>query len=736
MRSTSAVVAAVLLGAALAAAANPTFPTLTMYAGSGSSASADGTGTMATFMDPIAVRHDAATSSVLVSDWSAHVVRRIMQSTAVVTTWAGTVGTSGWYDDVGTAATFFNPWGLSVTSAGVAFLAEYSNHMIREISANATVTQLAGNRSWGDHDNTTGTAARFNGPRGVALESSSTTLYVADALNNKVRAVAVADGATTTLAGSGATGYADGTGAAATFYAPTDIVAFSTTTLYVADYSANRIRKIVIATGAVTALAGSSAGSSGSTDATGSAARFHGPAGIAVDANEYLYVADYRNSAIRIVSNAGVVTTAVFGATLVGPYGIEITSAGYAYIADLTASKVYGFEAAGTTDVPATAAPTAAPVTDTPTAIMPMLPPYTYTTGSNYGAASTTAAYGYVNGDVNDAKFKGPWGVAYDASTGGLVVSDNFDHRIRRISAAFIVSTFAGSGVTGSTDGLGEAATFYYPTGATVTAGGVSYIADKSNHNIRAITAYGVVTTLAGSGMSGSVNGIATAASFSYPYGVVELNATEVYVADSLNYKIRKVTVADGTTTTHAGSGAYARTDGASASCAFKYPYGVAASSAGVVYVADKWSQAIRKVLTTGWTTTLAGSLVGTSGNVDAFGSDARFYYPHDVSVTDTGYVFVADSSNNALRIVSPGGNVTTVSTVALTAPRGVQVTSEGNVYIGCYNSEKVTAYTGGTITPTTFAPTATPTTMAPASASGAGAALAAALAVAYAVLA
>jgi hypothetical protein len=269
-----------------------------------------------------------------------------------------------------------------------------------------------------------------------------------------------------------------------------------------------------------------------------------------------------------------------------------------------------------------------------------------------------------------------------------------------------------------------------------VTPAGVSYIVDRYNHNIRAITALGVVTTLAGTSASGSTNAVGTAASFSYPRGVIHFNSTNLYVADTSNYKIRQITISTGATTTFAGSGSYSRIDGSSTLCAFKSPYGVTVSTAGILYVADRYSQAIRKTYTNGWTTTLAGSLLGTSGSTDASGSSARFYNPYDVSVNTDGYVFVADASNSKLRIVSPGGVVTTASTVTLTNPHGVDVTSAGSVYIGCFNSEKVMAYTDGTMAPTTATPTATPTTPVPSSASSAAAVIATALAVILAVLA
>jgi sugar lactone lactonase YvrE len=229
-----------------------------------------------------------------------------------------------------------------------------------------------------------------------------------------------------------------------------------------------------------------------------------------------------------------------------------------------------------------------------------------------------------------------------------VYIADSSNNKIRKITPAGVVTTLAGSGVSGSADGAGTAASFNYPSGVAVDSTGNIYVADSNNNKIRKITPAGVVTTLAGSGVSDSEDGTGTTASFAYPRGVAVDKSGNLYVADSSNNKVRKITPA-GAVTTLAGSGRKGSRDGTAAN--FNYPNGVAVDSIGNVYVVDSGNHKIRKVTTAGVVTTLAGS--GVEGSEDGTGTAASFYWPTGVAVDSSGNVYVADSNNNLIRKIT-----------------------------------------------------------------------------------
>ncbi|MBI3414564.1 MAG: immunoglobulin domain-containing protein [Verrucomicrobia bacterium] len=322
-----------------------------------------------------------------------------------------------------------------------------------------------------------------------------------------------------------------------------------------------------------TTLAGS-AGNPGSADGTGSAARFNSLIGVAVDSAGNVYVADQSNSTIRKVTPAGVVTT----------------------LAGLA--------------------------------------------GSNGSADGTGSA----------ARFNYPLDVVVD-SAGNVYVADSDNGTIRKVTPAGEVTTLAGlAGSFGSADGTGSAARFNAPTGVAVDSTGNVYVTDELNHIIRKVTPSGEVTTLAGlAGSFGSADGTGSAARFQQPNGVAVDNVGNVYVTDEVNHTIRKVTPA-GVVTTLAGlAGSNGSADGTGSAARFLFPRGVAVDSADNVYVADTFNSTIRKVTPAGVVTTLAG-LTRAVGNADGTGSAARFNYPNGVAVDNAGNVYVADSDNSTIR--------------------------------------------------------------------------------------
>ncbi|MCU0292904.1 MAG: hypothetical protein MUF10_13080, partial [Thermoanaerobaculaceae bacterium] len=480
------------------------------------------------FSFPYGVAADGS-GNLFVADSYNHTIRRIAVATGGVTTLAGTAGSSGSVDGIGAAARFYVPYGVAADGSGNLFVADTENHTIRRIVvATGEVTTLAGTAgSYGSVDGA-GAAARFTHPYGVAADGSGNVL-VADSWNHTIRRIVVATGEVTTLAGTaGSSGDSDGTGEEAQFGCPSGVAADGSGDVIVADTWNHTIRRIVVATRAVTTLAGI-AGFGGSADGTGVVVRFKNPCGVAVDGGGNLFVADTANHTIRRIEVAtGEVTT----------------------------------------------------------------------------LAGTAGSSGSADGIGPAARFKNPYGVAADGM-GNVFVADTNNHTIRRIVVATgEVTTLAGrAGSYGSVDGVGE------------------------DHTIRRIVvATGEVTTLAGrAGSYGSDDGLGEDARFNGPSGVAVDGSGHLFVADTSNHKIRRIVVATGEVTTLAGTaGSSGPADGTGAAARFSSPRGVATDGSGNLFVADTANHTIRRiVVATGEVTTLAGR-AGSYGSVDGVGEECR----------------------------------------------------------------------------------------------------------------
>ena len=379
----------------------------TLAGTAGSSGSTDGTGTAARFFHPDGVTNDGA--NLYVADTYNSTIRKIVISTGGVTTFAGTAGSYGSMDGIGTAAEFY--WFDGITCDGSnLYVADTYNHTIRKIViSSAVVTTLAGCAASSGSTDGAGTAARFYHPRGITSDGSN--LYVADSENDTIRKIIISTGAVTTLAGTaGLSGSTDGAGAAARFRLPFGITCDGAN-LYVADASNYTIRKIVISTGAVTTLAGS-AGLSGSTDATGAAARFNFPSGITNDGSN-LYVADTDNHTIRkIVISSGAVTTLAgsagssgstdatgAAARFNGPYGITSDGSNL-YVADTSNHTIRKI---------------------------------VISSGVVTTLAGTALSSGSTDGTGTAARFDGPSSIIYDSVNNKLFVADTGNNCIRKL---------------------------------------------------------------------------------------------------------------------------------------------------------------------------------------------------------------------------------------------------------------------------------------------------------------
>ena len=322
----------------------------------------------------------------------------------------------------------------------------------------------------------------------------------------------------------------------------------------------------------VSTLAGS--GQPGSKDGPNRTSLFRWPTGIAADRHGNLYVADFSNHQIRKVSRSGVVST---------------------------------FAGNG-------------------------LP-------------------GHADGIGSEARFHGPDTLALDAD-GHLYVADADNFRIRKITPQGLVTTIAGNQRPGYADGKGSAAQFVYPTGVTVDRHGNLYIADRGSHSIRKITSDGTVSTLAGDGKPGYSDGPGNQSRFADPITVIVDSLGNLYVADAGNQSIRKITP-EGLVTTLAGDGKPGYKDGRGTEARFDWPTGVVLDSEGTLYVSDSNNSRIRRISPAGEVTTLAGA--GIPGYSDGPGETARFHFPTGLEVDRNGNLYIADSANNLIRFITPG---------------------------------------------------------------------------------
>jgi sugar lactone lactonase YvrE len=489
-------------------------------------------------------------------------------------------------------------------------------------------------------------------------------------------------------------------------------------------------------------LAGNDGGA-GNRDGAGTAARFYNPADTAIDAQGTLYIADTWNRTIRKMTADGIVTTlagspydpfsgSVDGtgtsARFSGPQGITVDEAGNIYVTD--AKAIRKITPAGNVTTLAGRADTAGN-TDGIREQARFTSPYRIavdTAGNLFvtdlgsirritpSGAVTTLASTDRRAPPELQMLNAVRGIAVDRS-GNVYVVDAYDQNsardisyasssIRRITPNGVVSTLAGvhgtlprtAGATGSSDGNGTEARFNSPDGIAIDAAGNLFVSDTGNRTIRRVTPEGAVTTIAGSpGLTGSADGNGAAARFLSPLGITAAPDGSVYLADSFSNTIRQVT-ANGDVITVAGKPAsYGHRDGSRSSALFWNPAGIAGDGSGNLFIADRSNHAIRRISAAGEVTTIAG-MAGQPGAVNGNGADARFHSPSDIAVDSAGNLYVADTGNSLIRRITPAGAVSTLQTQYRAG--AIAVDAQGNVYAGNFDSPIVRRITpSGTVT-------------------------------------
>ena len=596
---------------------------------------------------PFAVAVDSS-GNVYISDTNNFRIRKVATS-GLITTIAGN-GSKGYSGDGGPAlsAQLSQPAGIAVDALGNVYVADQNANVIRKISGGNITTVAGGSQNLGDGG--PATSANLSGPQGLAVDSAG-NLYIDDRLNNRIRKVTISTGNISTVAGNGTFGFSGDLGAATTAQVafPTDVAVDSAGNMYIADLGNHRIRKVTSG-GTITTLAGN--GTQGFTSSgTATAAAFWQPSAVAADNLGNVYVLDAGNNRIIKVST-GVVSVVLGGGSVIGdggaptngqlgyPTGIAADSSGNLYIADQLNQRVRKVS----------------------------------------GGIITTFAGGGASlgdgGNPNAAQLLQPEAVAVDAS-GNVYIADTGSSRVRKISGN-VITTVAGNGAAGFSGDGGPAssAQIGWPVSLAVDTNGNLYIADQFSNRVRVISTAGVISTFAGGGASTSDGIIATGAQIS-PVGVAVDSANNVYIADSLNRKVRKVV--GGIINTVGGTGAATFSgDGGQAINAGMSPVAVRVDSAGNVYTVDLFNSRIRKISTSGVITTIAGNgQFGFSGDGGA-PTNAQFYLPEDIALDSSGNIYIADTGNNRIRVISSG---TTVGCTYTLSPTSLQPGTSGGTF-------------------------------------------------------
>ncbi len=553
----------------------------------GSKGTTDGTNGVARFNEPSAVVMDAS-GNLYVADSGNNRVRKITRAGTNWVTSSITCTPSVWLPGVS---------GIAKDNAGNLFLALTDGDTVQKLTPDGTnwiPTMVAGSSGVPGSSDGTNSEARFNGPRGIAVDASG-VLYVSDARNNSIRKIVQlgADWVVSTISGIALNcGVSDGPSNVAQLCSPYGLAVGQSGAVFVADMSNSEIRKLTPVGNdwELSTIAGRYVGPS-SADGTNTEAGFFYPAGIAADARSSLYVADLNNHTIRMMSRLGTnwVTSTIAG--LAGssgntdgtnqavlfrvPYATTVDSAGCVFVADERTTR--RLEQVGTNWVCRT-------------------------------IAGTALLTGTADGTNNAALFDNVNGIAA-APDGGIYVTEFEKNTIRKLTpvgADWVTTTIAGvPGASAARDGTNRTALFNHPAGIAVDSNCDLFIADSGNHTIRCLTLTGtnwVSSTIAGT--AGSAGG----------------------------------------------------TDGTNSSARFRTPFAVALGSDGSIYVADRGNGTIRKLLRCGtnWVANTIGGVAGSRGGTDGAGCNARFASPSGIAIDTSGNIYIADFLNHAIRQGSP----------------------------------------------------------------------------------
>jgi uncharacterized protein (TIGR03437 family) len=606
---------------------------------------------------PLAVAADSA-GNLYIADFGDSRVRKIAPSGAISTI-AGT-GSAGFNGDGirATSAELNGPSGVAVDSAGAVYISDSGNNRVRKIGSDGIISTVAGSLP-----------DSLSSPQGLALDGMG-NLYIADRFHHRIQML-TRDGTISTVAGTGTQGFnGDGQATKSQLSLPFGLCLDSQSNLYIADSGNNSVRRLSAA-GILSTVAGTGQRGYGGDGRLATSADMSAPVGVAVDGAGDLYISDHFNDVIRKVSPKGVIGKF---AGMFMPWGLTVDTSGNLYVA-AGFTSIYKVTSAGTSTI--------------------------ISGGINFPSHDSDGI------PATSTHLRVPQGVAID-QVGNLYIADSNNNQVRKVTRDGTASIFAGFGIAGYTgDGVDATRTdLAHPSAVAFDAAGNLYISDSYSNLIRQVDKGGTISTIGGklgSGFGGD-GGYATAANLNFPFGLAVARDGSLYIADQGNHCMRKITHGIITTVAGTQSPGY-NGDGISAvSAKLQFPSDVAIDSGGNLYIADYSNSRIRKVSTGGVITTIAGT--GVAGSVGDGGPavNAQLLGPERLAVDGQGNLYIA-SRDNRIRKITTDGIISTIAgtgnldfggdggpaaVAQLSRPAGLAVDGTGAVYIADSTNDRI----------------------------------------------
>ena len=704
------------------------------YAGNGT-AGFSGNGGLATsaMLDqPSAIAMNAA-GDLFIADGGNHVVREVTPA-GIISTYAGN-GTSGYSGDGGqaSAAEMSSPSGFAFDAAGAMFIADNGGNVVREVTPSGVISTFAGTGTSGyTGDGGPAILSRLSGPSGLAFDALG-NLFIADSNNNVIREVTL-DGQINTDVGDGTAGYTGDAGQASTaqLHDPTSIAFDSRGDLFIAD-TANNVVREVVATGAISTLAGTGTAGYSGNNSSANTAELQGPQGVAFASSGQLLIADSLNHVVRQIYPRATTlyvatgyptsitlsdsqtstlygTTIRFTATVASGNGVPTGSVTF-----MSGSTVFGTAnlingvavlstsiAVGSYQVAALFNGSGTFYSSESAAVSP---------SSVMSSVAGNGSYGYTGdgGQATSAELKAPRGFVLDAA-GNIYIADTGNNVIRKVTLAGVISTVAGNG-TSSSSGDGGPATsagIWQPTSVVFNSAGDMFISQMIGSEVREVTPSGAIYAFAGNGTPGysGDGGPATSAQIGIVAGLAVDAAGDLFFGDSTNNVIREINTA-GIISTVVGNGShgYSGDDGLATGAELNEPVGIAFNSTGDMFIADSGNNVIREVTPSGIITTVVGTGAGGYLGDGGPATSAELNSPVDVACDALGDLFISDTGNKVVREVSHSGIISTLAgtgisggsgnsgpsgAAQLRTPRSLAFNSAGDLLIADSNNNEI----------------------------------------------